>query len=103
AEGGLRRHAETLLLDEAQHGKKPEGTERAALDQPQVVAHEHAVPLEHRAPAEEIAERRELPLEEAADPLLLAEVIDEDHFAAGGAHALELAHYPLGVRHHRHH
>ena len=81
--------------------KMPQGRNELAVHQLQVLADHDARHVEDRMPADEIGERRHLPLDPTSDAIILAEVIDEHDLAAGLRDARQLEHHLLRIRHDR--
>src|SRR6516225_12435514 len=79
-------------LAEAHHREQTPGAQSALLDELQVLTDEDALDIEHRAPAQHVGERCHAAFDPAAHAFLGAEMIDDDHLAAGTADACKLAH-----------
>ena len=109
AAGGQAAALASLALRKRIIVKRPQGRRPRFSIRVQVLADEHALDVEHRAPAQLVGERRHAALDPAAHAFpaglafLGAEVVDDDHLAARAAHARQLAHDLLGIGHDRHH
>src|SRR5919108_1155821 len=89
-------------LRETHHSKQPEGPERPALDQFEIIADHDAGVIKHRPPSQLIRKRRHAPLDPTSHAVVPAEMVDEDYLAARLAHPGQLAHHLLWVWHYRH-
>src|SRR5680860_213401 len=73
-----------------------------ALGEAEILADEHLIEPEHRAPTDEIGKRCKLPFEPPAKPLVLAEMVDEDDLTPRLADPLQFPHHARRLRDYRH-